>query len=232
VGPVKAAITQSDETGTLSTELAAPATQVRTFITNLYNDALHRAPDAAGDDTWSALLASNLTTQAAVVTAFMNSTEAYGNSVTSVYQTVLGRAPDTGGFNYWLSFLAAGNSVEQMKAQFYGSDEYYQAHGSSNSALVTAYYQAFLNRTPDAGGLSYWTGRLNAGAARSAIAYAIQSSSTEGAQIIVENAYQTYLLRAPDPGGLAYWTALVQAGTPEAVIGIDFMSSAEYYNRT
>jgi hypothetical protein len=200
-------------------------------VTHLYHDVLGRDPDPNGYGQWVAMLHNNTSTPAAVATAFINSLEYRTNLVESIYEGILGRAADTDGLNYWVNGLGSGQTVEQLRSGFYGSDEYLAKHGGTTTSVVTAFYQAILNRAPDQAGLDYWGGLINSGTSRVAVAHAIMSSSTEGATDIVTAYYQKYLNRAPDPGGLAYWVALLNSGVSQTQILIGFVGSPEYYNR-
>ena len=168
-------------------------TQRAAFITQLFHDTLNRLPDGTGLDSWVQGLANGSITPAEVAADLINSTEFRTNTIRSLYQSILGRPADQAGLDSWLGFFAAGGTVEQMKAQFYGSDEFFNSVGGSNTALVNAFYAGFLNRTPDATGLQVWVGQLDQGVPRSTVAERIENLSLEGAQLIVTHAYETYL---------------------------------------
>lgn len=82
-----------------------------------------------------------------------------------------------------------------------------QAATAGNTSYVVSLYADLLERDvpgSDAG-VSYWAGLLDAGASRSDVARAIQTSSTEYYGNIVEFIYQRYLDRTADLGGYAYF---------------------------
>ena len=79
-----------------------------------------------------------------VASDLINSTEFRTNLINSLYQSILGRSADQAGLASWLGFFASGGTVEQMKAQFYGSDEFFNSVGGSNTALVNAFYEGFF----------------------------------------------------------------------------------------
>jgi hypothetical protein len=160
----------------------------------------------------------------------MNSTEARTNAIQNLYQTILGRAADTSGLTFWLGYMNDGHIIEDIKAGFYGSQEYFDSIGDSNSALVQAYYQAFLGRSAESGGLVFWTNQLDQGAGHSVVAREIMTLSTEGARVIVNHAYTTYLHRSPDSGGLNYWIGKINGGASEMQIIAGFLGSVEYFN--
>lgn len=203
-----------------------------TCVTHLYRDVLGRDPDSAGLSHWIAGLENGTITSAQIAAGFINSTEYRANRIRETYQSILGRSADAAGLNSWLNYFASGHTLEQIKAGFYGSTEYFNRKGGTNSSVVTAFYNDILGRAPDSGGLASWTSQLNAGALRSNIAYAIMSGSVEGAARIVRGCYSKYLLREPDPAGLQSWITQVRNGVSELTINIGFLGSTEYQNRS
>jgi virginiamycin B lyase len=97
----------------------------------------------------------------------------------------------------------------------------------STAHYVTALYHDLLGRTPDDGGLNYWTQLLNTGTTREQVALAIWQSA-EHFTLEVNTYYQTFLHRAADAGGLAYWVGALQAGADETTIIQGFLTSSEY----
>jgi hypothetical protein len=93
--------------------------------------------------------------------------------VTHYYQSFLRRAPDSGGRIFWedesVRVRAYGASVNEafyaLSAAFLGSAEY-AAFNRDNAGFVTDLYVAFFNRSPDAGGLAFWTANIAQGMPR------------------------------------------------------------------
>ncbi len=158
------------------------------FVTLLYQNVLHRAPDAGGQTYWLGQLAGGAT-RAGVVTGFSESPEYQGNTdmaarayatvvldgatygqVFRLYGATLGRGPDAAGFQFWDDSLAGGQSVTAIAASFVGSAEFQTTYGSlGDSAFVTLLYQNVLHRAPDPGGQAYWLGQLGGGASRASV---------------------------------------------------------------
>lgn len=229
LGPVQ--LTKATNAGDNAVlQLAASSSANQNFVLHMYQDTLQQAPDIARH--WDALLESRQMTSAEVASAFINSNEYRSSVIEGLYQSVLGRGAEPAGLAYWLSFFAGGHTVEEMKAQFYGSQEFFNNSGGSNAALVDAFYVALLHRHAEPAGLAHWKYLLDNGAGRGDIAMAIESLSMEGAQTIVRHAYQTFLRREPEPAGLAYWMAQIQAGASELTIISGFLGSEEYFNLT
>ncbi|WP_187395123.1 DUF4214 domain-containing protein [Pigmentiphaga aceris] len=108
-------------------------------------------------------------------------TPAQQTAITNLYIALFNRAPDASGFEFWSQGLASGVSLPSITAVFLGSPEAAGIYPASQSAtaFVTTFYQTVFGRAPDAGGLTFWTGELNAAggvgsmAARAALVWKI-----------------------------------------------------------
>lgn len=96
-----------------------------------------------------------------------------------LYGAILGREADAGGLNGWSAVISNRSwTIEQVADAMMGSAEFQTRFGSlDDTAFVTLLYNSVLGRAPDAGGLAYWTGRLQAGVARRAIVLGFSESA-------------------------------------------------------
>lgn len=159
------------------------ATSNAAFVTLLYDNVLDRAPDSGGFATWTAALNSGQMSRAEVVTGFSESAEFnrstiaeamafsraglqadWADDVYRLYRATLDRAPDLGGLTTWTMSLAQGRNMLSVVEGFTGSAEFIARYGAtSNTDFVTLLYRNVLDRDPDAGGLTTWTGSLQNG---------------------------------------------------------------------
>ena len=93
---------------------------------------------------------------------------------------------------------------------------------------VTQFYQNILQRSPDPGGLHYWTNEITSGALTPAAVDSAITTSPE-AQTWVDPIVRMYTVlgRAPDQAGLSGWVHAYEAGDPISAIGLAFISSPE-----
>jgi beta-glucanase (GH16 family) len=163
------------------------------FVTQLYQNALHRSPDAAGLNAWVAELNSGVS-RAQVVVGFSESQEAINDSAAAVgqglwvgnvdaaevarlYDTTLGRLPDLSGLANWTSMLETGASLQTVANGFTGSAEFQADYGSlDNTGFVTRLYQNALHRAPDSTGLNVWVAELNSGVSRAQVVLGFSDS--------------------------------------------------------
>ena len=139
-----------------------------------------------------------------------------------LYQAAFGRAPDAAGLAFWSAQLHAGTSLAAVAADFIASPEFASRYGTpGNAGFVTDLYQNVLGRAPDAAGLTYWQGQLDAGTATQAAVLADFANSAENEANTPPSAnaqsaarlYWAELGRAPDSAGLTYWTTQLSNGT-------------------
>ena len=151
------------------------------FVTLLYGNVLHRAPDAGGLSNWVNLLNSGQDSRAQVVLGFSESQEdidasaaaigqgiwvgnAYAAEVARLYDSVFGRLPDLSGLTNWTQQLQNGSSLQTVANGFVGSQEFQTAYGAlDNTGFVTLLYNNVLHRAPDASGLANWVNLLTSG---------------------------------------------------------------------
>ncbi len=153
------------------------------FVTLLYENALGRAPDAAGLNFWAGGLNSGSLTRPEVVLGLSDSAEfkaktapALANglwapdpdavAVVRVYLATLDRLPDAGGLAFWTNALDSGTATtRQLEAALIGSAEFAAKYGgaTTNAAFVDLLYQNAFDRGADAAGAAFWVGGLDAG---------------------------------------------------------------------
>jgi hypothetical protein len=151
------------------------------FVTLLYNNVLHRAPDSAGLNSWVNALATGQDTRAQVVLGFSESPEDVadlaapvqqglwvGNAdaaeVARLYDTTFSRLPDAAGLAAWTHQMQSGTSLQTVANGFVGSAEFQATYGAlDNSHFVQLLYQNTLHRAADTAGLNSWVNLLNTG---------------------------------------------------------------------
>ena len=163
--------------------------QVVEPVARLYLAYFGRDADFAGLMFWSGHVRAGLPL-AAVSESFAGSAEfraRYGTLsnqgfVDRVYRNVLGRPPDAGGAAYWGDLLARGVlNRGGVMVNFSESAEY--RWGTWARIDVVAAYLGFLRRSPDAAGLSYWTGTLYSGQGMGALIAGFLSSAEYRARL-------------------------------------------------
>jgi glucose/arabinose dehydrogenase len=102
-------------------------------------------------------------------------------SALRLYEAALGREPDPAGLGFWAGALEAGRiTLAEAARSFVASPEFQARYGApDNAGFVDLLYRNALGRSPDAEGLAYWTGALNAGAITRAEAVLGFSESAE-----------------------------------------------------
>ena len=90
--------------------------------------------------------------------------------ISQVYVGYFNRAPDAAGLNYWVGRYNAGMKLGDIAQSFSVQTESTNTYAylanpnvASVSTFLTSVYANLFNRAPDAAGLAYWTGEINAG---------------------------------------------------------------------
>ncbi|MBR1796909.1 MAG: DUF4214 domain-containing protein [Clostridiales bacterium] len=103
-------------------------------------------------------------------------TRIVGEFVDRLYVSILGRASETAGRDYWVDKIESGElTTDDVVLTILNSQEF-NSRDMNNTQYVTALYQAFFDRQPDAQGLNNWVNALNNGASRQDIARAFAST--------------------------------------------------------
>jgi hypothetical protein len=192
-------------------------------------DLTGQALDPSTQATLATQLAQGTTTPAQVVQSILNGQTYRTAVVTRLYQSILGHSPDPVGLAAETAYLAAGGTIEGLKVQLYGSQEYYIDAGGPNTAYISALYNAILGRPVDSATLSTDLTLLSNGLSRaSLVAYLL--FSPEGTQQTVQSIYLTYLRRLPTFGESSALSAQLQPGaiTDQAIIAI-LVVTPEYF---
>jgi len=108
-------------------------------------------------------------------------------SVYMLYQATFNRTPDAAGLGYWIAQVDKGaNIITTVAATFVSSPEFVAKYGAnpSNASYVDNLYQNVLHRAGDSGGIAYWNGQLNTGAATKAFVLEQFATLAEGAALV------------------------------------------------
>ncbi len=143
----------------------------------------------------------------------------------SLYLNVLGRKGSASEIAGWVN---SGLGDTALASIFLNSPE-------RRSSQITAGYQAFLGRTPDTAGKSFWLSQLVGGAQTEetfllALAlspeYAARNGSTNTG--LVNGLYKALLNRTADPIGASFWIAQLNANITFDVVVNNFLGGTEY----
>ena len=190
------------------------------FVTQVYQNALGRAPDGAGLAAYVAALAAGPggPSRGDVLAAISDSDEARGRlsanpnvtyaataeaQAARLYGTAFGRDPDPAGFSNLTNALVNGLTLQQAAMGFLNSPEFASKYGAapSDAALVDALYRNALGRAPDTGGQAQYVGALASGTYSRADLLASFADSPELVNLVAQRA------DARDAGGLFLDTA-------------------------
>jgi hypothetical protein len=196
------------------------------FVTNLYQDLMHRLPGAQELNSWQAFLKNGGTT-AQAARAFVGSEEYRSIEIQSDYQLLLGRQGSSSEVSSWLHSTLG---TDQIRVQFLGSNEYYANQGATAEGWLSGVYQQALGRGADQTS-SVWISKLSSGASLLSVADAVTSSTEARAQEITD-AYKQFLGRTPEGQGLQSWQTMLNQGGTSTDLVVGITGSTEYANKS
>ena len=111
--------------------------------------------------------------------------------------------------------------------------EVYNSSLDDDTAFVRQVYLDFLNREPEADGLTHWVGQLDVGMFdRSGLVEQYLNSSEFGVTVSpVVRLYFTYYQRNPDYDGLMFWVNSYAAGMSLNDISVSFATAQEFIDK-
>ncbi len=218
-----------------------PFVNVGSTISAQYHDFLGRSPTAAETSTWTNRFSTGQAQYPALIAALAADPafSAKRAPLIRLYWAFFLRRPDAGGLTYWLGTYQGGASLTSIAETFAASSEFTNRYGSvSNQQYVKLVYQNIFRRQPDAGGLAYWTERLNTGAITRGAVIVQFSESAEGKRRLAGPTNLTLvslgMLRTTPSA--AQWTAIFEPigyGEPQsaAFAAHEFANTAQYQAR-
>ena len=234
-------------------QLAAQTSDVQGFVTRFYQQCLGREPDAAGLSYWVGSLnagagsGEDLAWSFIFSDEFQNSGTTDGEYLNVLYRAFFNREPDQDGYNHWLGLMTGGMDRASVLEGFTSAGEFLdlcESYGilavpsasedMTVEGFVTRFYQQCLGREPDAAGLSYWAGSLNAGTGSGEdLAWSFifsdefqNSGTTDGEYLNV--LYRAFFNREPDQDGYNHWLSLMAGGTDRAAVLDGFTNAQEF----
>lgn len=108
-------------------------------------------------------------------------------------------------------------------------------YSESSVDMITKWYQGYLLRSPDAGGLEYWNTEVKNGVCKPgamALMGAVNYQGENGVILtntqFVTRVYNGFLQRAPDTAGLNYWVGQLNNGVSRASVASSIIDSPEF----
>jgi hypothetical protein len=228
---------------TVATELLGSNEYRSNLVASYYVSFLARTGSAAEIAAWVTNIANGMRDET-VINFFVSSLEYFQNPslggdtnltwLTSLYTNakILNRAPDTAGLNFNLNALLNGYAAQRQaeSAVLLSSNEY-------RTNLVKGWYQKYLGRAADAGGLAGNVALLAAGATDEQVIAGLVGSaeyfSKNGGtnSTFVAATFRDILGRTvPDPSGQAFFVNQLAAGVSRTTVAAELLGSTEYRN--
>jgi hypothetical protein len=209
------------------------------FVIKVYRDLLGRLPDAGGLAFWSGLLDQGFPRSQMVLAIETDSAhEYYSKLVASFYQFYLHRTEgpgDQAAAAALVKFLAMGGPIEQVRAFFTSSPEYFMTRGGGTGAgFVNALYlDAFNtpNRVASDPGAAAFAQAVSNGTLTTAQVSTSIFASNESRADLVQSYYQQFLNRSGTAGEINGWVSQLAAGVMDQQVIALILGSMESFEK-
>ena len=213
-----------------------PFTSRSALVDQQYRDFTGASATAAQQASWAERTKDMTASQGAryIVTAFVNGEAAQRGPLARLYKAYYKRWPDAGGYDYWVRKMKGGMSLTKVSDTFANANEFKTKYGSvSNREFVLLVYNNVLSRTPDQGGLDYWTKKLDdkkitRGGVMLQFSESSENKRKQGLNSELVGVSLRMYRRAATDAELAQWNPDEDAGTLAYPI---IFQSTEYKNR-
>ncbi|MEZ5140143.1 MAG: DUF4214 domain-containing protein [Acidimicrobiales bacterium] len=207
------------------------------FVKRQYQDMTAKDPTASNLAAWIDKLSTGAATKGELIDGLRRTSDNVNavDPAVRLYRAFLQRTPDAGGLRFWVARRRTGAwTLYRMADQFSSSNEFKTKYGTlTNRQFVERIYTDVLGRTPDTGGIDFWTGRLDARAkTRGQVMVGFSESSEykrKQAESTDVSVISIFLLgRRPTELEVADWVSRQKAGTSRAELAKELLTSPAY----
>jgi hypothetical protein len=230
-----------DATGTVRPINAVPTptpfASWTAFVNRQYQDLTAKAPTPGSLAFWIGALGNGSRTKGDLIEGLRRGSDNTTNVDPTVrlYRAFLQRTPDAGGLRFWVTRRRNGSwTLVRMAQSFATSSEFINKYGAlTNEQFVKRIYTDVLERTPDSGGVTFWTNQLDTHRrSRGAVMVGFSESSEykrkQAENTDVAAAYIFLMGRKPTTFEVADWVARQKDGTSQAELAKELLTSAKY----
>lgn len=208
--------------------------------TRLATEVLGRAPTAAEAAGWVPRLESGALSPGGLVAELRRSGDNASrvDPAVRLYQAYFLRRPDADGLRYWVAQRRGGRSLQSISDFFRRSAEFVALYGElSNREFVELIYTNILGRPGEAGGVTYWTGELDAGRrSRGSVmvgfSEAVEYRAAQASEVEVSVLFILLLGRAPTAAEHTREVAFLDGGGTVTALADRLLATSEYAQRT
>ncbi|MDQ3145525.1 MAG: DUF4214 domain-containing protein [Actinomycetota bacterium] len=219
----------SGSVGTFTDSTPGAVRDSGAFVRAAYLDVLGRAVDPPNEVGWVRAM-DQRTPRSRLAAVLVGSEEGRRAVVVRLYQAALRRVPRVADRAYWAGILGRGLPVDAVRAQLYGSDEFFAGAGGNNAAFLDALYRRALGRPPDRPGRTYFAGLLARGASRVTVSGSLLGNA-EARRRVVADHHVRLLARAPTTAESTFWVARLAVGVHESSLTLFLLPTLDYLRK-
>ncbi|HEV7720045.1 MAG TPA: DUF4214 domain-containing protein, partial [Iamia sp.] len=146
---------------------------------------------------------------------------------------ILRRDTDAAGRAYWIDRLDEGLVLRRLRANLYGSNEYYADAGNTAPQYVAKAYRDILGRTAGQSEIDYWVAQIeDVGLTKGTVADRFLNTE-EARTVVIRDLFLRWADREPTTPEIDSWNTQLGSSTTDGEVAlIRFLAaSTAYYSR-
>jgi hypothetical protein len=203
------------------------------FAHRILRDTGMRLPTPSERNAVRTAIESGTKTRAQIATELTSTTAYRGQAVDRAFVDILRRTTDAAGRDYWVGRLADGLVLRRLRANLYGSNEYFLDAGNTPDLYVATAYRDILGRGAGSAEIDYWSDQITeVGLPRGTIADRFLNTA-EARTVVIRDLFLRWVDREPTSSEASTWSSQLGSSTTDGELAlIRFLgASGGYFTR-
>lgn len=203
------------------------------FAHRVFRDTQMQYPTPTQRSALRTALENGTKTRAQIALELTDTDTYRGIDVDRAFVDILRRTTDAAGRDYWVGRLDDGLVLRRLRANLYGSNEYYSDAGNTPKLYVAQAYRDILGRTAGQAEIDYWAAQItDVGLTKGTVADRFLNTS-EARLVVIRDLFLRWADREPTSGEISTWQPQLGSSSTDGELAlIRFLAaSATYFNR-
>ncbi|HEX7135047.1 MAG TPA: DUF4214 domain-containing protein [Iamia sp.] len=199
------------------------------FAHRVIRDLRMRFPTPADRNALRDALNAGSKTRAQAVLELVDTDLVRSIAVDRAFVDILRRTTDAAGRAYWVDRLDDGLVLRRLRANLYGSNEYYLDAGNTPPQYVAAAYRDILGRTAAQDEIDYWVDQIDMGLTKGTVADRFLNAP-ESRLVVIRDLFLRWVDREPTSAEISTWTTQLGSSTTDGELAlVRFLAASQAY---